>query len=79
LHLRVSLLHEERIISLIQQALDCSEEGREAALILMKQAVPCILHYENLASEKIIVHVLDVGAKRFKTKAVVGTTKSKQC
>ena len=46
LRLREALINEERI-SLIQQALDRSKEGREAALILMKQAVPCILHYEN--------------------------------
>ena len=44
-------MNEQRI-NLIQQALERSEEGHDAALILMKQAVPCILHFENRDSEK---------------------------
>jgi hypothetical protein len=59
-------MKEERI-KLIQQALERSEEGKEAALILIKQAVPCILHFENRVSEKIIVFILDVAAKLYQS------------
>jgi len=60
--LKTALQNEERI-NLIQQAIDRSQEGVQAAMILIKQAVPCILHLENRVSEKIIQHLLDVGAK----------------
>ncbi len=49
----------------IQDANLCTEEGREAALILIKQAIPCILNLENRGGEKIITVVIHIGASRY--------------
>jgi hypothetical protein len=44
--LRNQLVLEEKLL-LIKQAIDRSELGKAAALLLIKQAIPCIMHMEN--------------------------------
>jgi hypothetical protein len=39
---------------LVTQAISRGEEGKDAALLLISQAVPCAMHLENRAGEKII-------------------------
>jgi hypothetical protein len=55
---------EERV-QRIQEAIQGTNEGKEAALILIKQKVPCIMHTENRAGEKIITVAISIGATRF--------------
>ncbi len=62
--LKQHLMIEERI-GRIKEAILHTDEGKEAALILIKQAIPCIMHLENRAGEKIITIVLYIGAIRF--------------
>jgi hypothetical protein len=38
-------------------------EGKNAALVLVEQAVLCILHMENCIGEKLITMLLLLGAK----------------
>jgi hypothetical protein len=52
----------EQKLSLIKEAISRTEEGKEAALILIKQAIPCAMHLENRGGEKIITMVLSIGA-----------------
>jgi hypothetical protein len=40
-------------------------EGKDAALILIKQAIICIMHMENRVGEKIITMLLSIGAEMF--------------
>ena len=56
------MMVEERL-KLILLAVQRSEEGREAALMLIKQAIPCIMHLENRSGEKILTMPLGVGAE----------------
>jgi hypothetical protein len=62
--LRCQLLVEE-MLQLIKQAIDCSELGKAAALILIKQAIPCIMHLENQVEEKILTILLSIGANLY--------------
>jgi hypothetical protein len=55
----------EHRLSRIQDAILRTAEGKEAALMLIKQAIPCIMHMENRIGEKIITMLLAIGAKRF--------------
>jgi hypothetical protein len=43
-------------------AIEWTQEGKEAALLLIKQIVPCIMHGENRVGEKIITLLLAIGA-----------------
>jgi hypothetical protein len=45
------MMVEERL-KLRLLAVQQSEEGREAALMLIEQAIPCIMHLENRSGEK---------------------------
>ena len=47
------------------QAVSRGEEGKEAAMILIEQAIPCILHLENRVAEKIITMLLSLGAELY--------------
>jgi hypothetical protein len=55
---------EQRLTG-IQEAISRTAEGKDAALILIKQAVPCIMHLENRSREKIITVVIYIGAARY--------------
>jgi hypothetical protein len=47
-----SILCLEERVQRIQEATQRTNEGKEAALILIKQTVPCIMHTENRVGEK---------------------------
>ena len=55
----------EQRLSIIKEAISRSREGKEAALILIKQAIPCIMHLENRGGEKIITIGLSIGANKY--------------
>jgi hypothetical protein len=55
----------EQHLSIIKEAISRSREGKEAVLILIKQAIPCIMHLENRGGEKIITIILSIGAGRY--------------
>lgn len=50
-----------------QEAIDQTQEGKEVALILIKQVVPCIMHTENWVEEKIITILILIGAAEFQS------------
>lgn len=58
------LMMEQKLAG-IQEAISRTNEGKEAALILIKQAIPCIMHKENRGGEKIITVVIHLGAAKF--------------
>jgi hypothetical protein len=51
----------ERII----QAISRGEKGKEAALILISQAIPCVTHLENRVGEKLITVLLALAAEAY--------------
>jgi hypothetical protein len=55
----------EQKLSLIKEAICRTREGKEASLILIKQAIPCIMNCENRGGEKIITMLLSSGANKF--------------
>lgn len=59
-HLKV-----EQQLKMIAQAIARGQEGKEAALMLIEQAIPCIMHLENRVGEKLITVLLAIGAERF--------------
>jgi hypothetical protein len=78
--LRTSLFHETRIQTLLDQVQH--REGIAAALFLVLQAVPCILHCENRVCIKIIPMCLIEGfsnAQAGKIFLDVGKSKKKRC
>jgi hypothetical protein len=42
-----------------------SEIGKVAALLLIKQAIPCIMHLENRVGGKILTTLLSIGANLY--------------
>jgi hypothetical protein len=44
----------EQWLKRINDSIEHTKEGKEAALVLIKQAIPCIMHLENLCGEKLI-------------------------
>jgi hypothetical protein len=59
------LLKAEQRLHLISQAISRGEEGKEAALMLISQAIPCIMHLENRVVEKVITVLLAIAADNF--------------
>jgi hypothetical protein len=43
------------------------QEGKNVALILIKQVVPCIMHTENHVGEKIITVLVSIGAAKLQS------------
>jgi hypothetical protein len=43
---------------MIAQAISRGEEGREAVIMLIMQAIPCIMHLKNRVGEKLITALL---------------------
>jgi hypothetical protein len=75
--LRTALCHEERIRLLLEQVQH--SEGVGAALFLVMQAVPCILHCENRVSLKILLMLLMEGFSNAQAGHILsGTCKSKR-
>jgi len=62
--LKRQLILEERL-HLILLAVERSGLGKEAALMLIMQAIPCIMHLENRVGEKILTMLLAIGAEVF--------------
>jgi hypothetical protein len=62
-------LKTELLIKRIAQAVSRGEEGKEAAMILIEQAIPCILHLENRVAEKIIMMLLSLEVELYQQKA----------
>jgi hypothetical protein len=62
--LRQHLMMEERLAK-IKEAILRTREGKEVSLILIKQAIPCIMHLENCAGENFLTIVLSIGATRY--------------
>lgn len=54
----------EQMLKIISQAILRGAEGK-AALMLIMQAIPCIMHLENRVGEKLITVLLSMGAERF--------------
>jgi hypothetical protein len=67
--LRKQLLVEERII-FMQLAVQRREMGREAAMMLIQQAIPCIMHLENRSGEKILTMLLSIRAEMYQKRQV---------
>ncbi len=55
----------EQQLKLISKAVARGAIGREAALMLTEQAIPCVMHLENRVGEKLITVLLAMGAERF--------------
>jgi hypothetical protein len=41
-------------LSLIKESIPHTSEGKDAGLIFIKQAIPCMMHKENRVGEKLI-------------------------
>ncbi len=50
---------------MIAQAISRGEEGREASLMLIMQAIPCIMHLKNRVGGRLITVLLAMGAVQF--------------
>jgi hypothetical protein len=64
-----SILKVEQLLDLITQAIDHGQEGKEAALLLICQAIPCIMHLENRVGEKLITVLLAQAAENFQKRS----------
>ena len=62
--LKQLLMLEQRLIAM-KEAISRSKKGKDAALMLIKLAIPCIMHLENRVGEKIITFLLSFGADRY--------------
>jgi hypothetical protein len=58
-------LKVESQIQMVAQAISRGQEGKDAALMLIMQAIPCIMHLESRVGEKLITVLLAMGAERF--------------
>jgi phage tail tape-measure protein len=58
----------EQQLKLLSKAVARGVIGREAALMLIEQAIPCVMHLENRVGEKLITVLLAMGAKGSKGK-----------
>ncbi len=54
----------EQQLDIITQAISRGQEGKEAALMLISQAIPCIMHLENRVGEKLITVLLAMAADK---------------
>jgi hypothetical protein len=61
-------LKVEQKLKMIIQAINRGGEGKEAALMLISQAIPCIMHLENWVGEKLITVLLAMPADVFRKK-----------
>jgi hypothetical protein len=55
----------EQQLHIISQAVVRGQQGKEAALMLIEQAIPCVMHLENRVGEKIITVLLSMAAEQF--------------
>jgi hypothetical protein len=64
-----NLLVVEQKIDMISQATSRGEEGKETAMILISQAIPCIMHFENRVGEKIVTVLLAMAANKYQERS----------
>jgi hypothetical protein len=64
-----SNLKVEQLLDLITQAIARGQEGKEAAFMLICQAIPCIMHLENRVSKKLITVLLARAAENFQKRS----------
>jgi hypothetical protein len=57
--LKQFLMFEEKL-QMIIQAISRGQEEKEGAMILIMQAIPCIMHLENHVGEKLITILLAI-------------------
>jgi len=69
--LRNQLVFEEKL-HLLKLAVERSEHGKAAALMLIEQAIPCIMHLESRVGEKILTMLLSIGAKLYQERRSAG-------
>lgn len=62
--LKQKLVVEEKLL-LIKRAIERSAHGKDAALMLIKQAIICIMHLENRTGEKILTMLLSIGVELY--------------
>jgi hypothetical protein len=55
----------EQQLKLISEAVARGVIRKDAALMLIEQSIPCIMHLENRVGEKLITVLLAMGAERF--------------
>ncbi len=67
-HRLKTLLKVEQKLGMIIRAINRSGKGKEAALMLICQAIPCIMHLENRVGEKMITVLLAMAADIFRKK-----------
>jgi hypothetical protein len=67
------ILKVEQKLDIITQAISRGEEGREAALMLISQAIPCIMHMENRVGEKLITVLLAMAADKYRQRTNIKT------
>jgi len=71
------LLNVEQQLDIIMQAISRGDEGKEAALMLISQAIPCIMHLENSVGEKIITVLLARAAEKYQSRSNARTLDSR--
>jgi hypothetical protein len=64
LHLK-NLLKVEQQLDLISQAISWGEEGKDGALMLIAQAIPCIMHLEKRVGETLIMVLLARAVEKY--------------
>jgi hypothetical protein len=62
IHLK-NLLKMEQQLEIMSQAFSIGAEGKEAALILICQVIPCIMYLENHVGEKLKNGVVSYGCR----------------
>lgn len=71
------LLNVEQQLDIIMQAISRGDEGKEAALMLISQAIPCIMHLENHVVEKFITVLLARAAEKYQSRSNARTLDSR--
>jgi len=69
-HIRLKrLLIVEQKIDMISQAILRGEEGKEKTMMLISQAIPCIMHRENRVGEKLVTVLLAMAAIKYQQRS----------
>jgi len=50
----------------VMQSISRGEEGKEAALLLISQVIPCIMPLESRVDKKVITVLLSLGAQLYR-------------
>jgi len=60
----------------IRRAIECSELGKEAALMLIAQAITCIMHLKNHSGENFLTMLLSIGAGLHQSRRILANLSS---